>query len=449
MYAIIDVETTGGSPSIDRIIEIAVIVYDGEKILDQYSSLVNPKRNIDKYVTQLTGITDKMVKNAPAFEEIQDKILALTEGNIFVAHNVKFDYGMIRSEYKRTGVDFVRKHIDTVTLSQKVLPGFNSYSLGSLCDSLGIIIENRHRALGDAEATVKLLEVILKQSSSKKYIEIELNQGIDPSILPPHITLGEIEKLPEEPGVFYFKDPTDKILFIDASKNVRREVIKFFNKADGLPERQESYQAITQIDYQATGNELIARLWAYHELRESGDSSPAFNKKPKDYKFSHGIFLLTDPEGFRHLKVEKLDFPDGEVALKFQGKGTAIKVLHKIITEGHLQVQFSLLKKITEPEQRENFKKSYNEKIERAVRKYLYKNTNFFIVGDGRRPDENSVVWIENSNYRGYGYICPELTEVTTENLKASIKPQTDDIEIQKIIRQELRKGKGLKVISY
>jgi DNA polymerase-3 subunit epsilon len=445
MYAIIDVETTGGSPSIDRIIEIAVIVYDGANVLAQYSSLVNPHRNIDKYVTQLTGITDKMVKHAPAFEDIQDRILELTEGNIFVAHNVKFDYGMIRSEFKRIGVDFVRKHIDTVTLSQKVLPGFSSYSLGSLCDSLGIIIENRHRALGDAEATVKLLEVILKQNASKKYIEIELNQGIDPSILPPNITLGEIEKLPEEPGVFYFKDMDDNILFIDASKNVRREVIKFFNKTDVLPERA-NLQTITQIDYQATGNELIARLWSYHELREL---APTFNKKPKDYKFSHGIFLVTDADGFKHLKVEKLDYTGGEVALKFQGKGTAGKVLHKIIGEGHLQVQFSLLRKMTDPEQRENFKKSYNEKIERAVRKYLYKNTNFFIVGDGRRPDENSVVWIENSHYRGFGYICPELTEVTVENLMASVKLQTDDLEIQKIIRQELRKGKGLRIISY
>jgi len=446
MYAIIDVETTGGSPSIDRVIEIAVIVFDGSNIIEQYSSLVNPRRNIDKYVTQLTGITDKMVKDAPVFEEIKDKILQMTEGNIFVAHNVKFDYGMMRSEYKRLGIDFVRKHIDTVTLSQKVLPGFSSYSLGSLCDSLGIVIENRHRALGDAEATVKLLDIILKQNTSKKHIEIELNHGIDPAILPPNITLGELEKLPEEAGVFYFKDSNDKVLFIDASKNVRREVIKFFNKAEGLPERQISHQAITQIDYQATGNELIARLWAYHELRES---APPFNKKPKDYKFSHGIYITTDSEGFKHLQVERLDYPEGEVALKFQGKGTAIKVLHKIILEGHLQVQFSLLKKMTDPEQRENFKKSYNEKVEKTVRKYLYKNTNFFIVGDGRRPDENSVVWIENSNYRGFGYICPELSEINVENLMASIKPQTDDLEIQKIIRQELRKAKGLRLISY
>ncbi|MBS1683342.1 MAG: hypothetical protein JSS76_01215 [Bacteroidetes bacterium] len=446
MYAVIDVETTGGSPSVDRIIEIAVIVFDGENILEQYSSLVNPHRNIDKYVTQLTGITDKMVRHAPSFEEIQEKILEITREKIFVAHNVKFDYGMVRSEYKRLGIDFVRKQVDTVNLARKVLPGFTSYSLGSLCESLGITIENRHRALGDVEATVKLLRLILKQSNAKKYLEIEMNHGIDPSILPPNITLGEIEKLPEEPGYFYLKDATDKILFIEASKNVRREVIKFFNKAEGMPERQRAQEAITQIDYHPTGNELMARLGAYHEVKKL---LPEFNKRPKEYKLTSAIFITTDQEGFKHLRVEKIEFEGGEMTLKFQSRGTAQKVLHKIIVEGHLQVQFSLLKKITEPEQRENFKKSYNEKIDKAVRKYLYKNSNFFIVGDGRRPDENSVICVENSVYLGMGYICPELTPVNTETLRASIQPYEDDLEIQKIIRQELRKGKGLKIINF
>ena len=124
MYAIIDVETTGGSPSVDRVIEIAVFVYDGQKITEVYSSLINPKRLIDPYVTRLTGITDEMVKNAPLFEDIHEKILELTHENIFVAHNVKFDFGMIRQEFKRLGIDFNRKQLDTVNLARKVMPGF-------------------------------------------------------------------------------------------------------------------------------------------------------------------------------------------------------------------------------------------------------------------------------------------------------------------------------------
>ena len=446
MYAIIDVETTGGSPSIDRVIEIAIVIYDGERVLEQYSSLINPGRKIDKYVTQLTGITDRMVQDAPTFEQVHQQVLAMFTDRIFVAHNVKFDFGLMRSEYKRLGIDFNCKQLDTVTLARKVLPGFNSYSLGALCDSLGIDIQNRHRALGDAEATVKLLDLILNQGTSKKYIEIELNHGIDPAILPPNITLSEIEKLPEEAGVFYMRNANDELLYIEPSKNVRREVIKFFNKAEGLPERLRSYEAITQIDYQATGHELIARLVAYHEIKTL---NPVFNKRPREYRFTTGIFITTDEDGFLHLKIEKIEYEGGELALKFQSKGSAVKVLHKIISEGHLQIQFSLLRKMTDLVQRENFKKAYNEKIDRAVRKYLYKNSTFFVVGDGRRPDENSVVWIENSVYRGYGYIYPELTPITTDSLKACIIPQEDDMEIQKIIRQELRKGKTVKVVSY
>ena len=161
MYAIIDVETTGGSPSVDRIIEIAVFVFDGREIKDTFATLLNPKRPIDPYVTKLTGINHEMVQDAPTFEQVHQRLLELTHENIFVAHNVKFDFGMLRQEFKRLGIDFNRRQLDTVNLARKVLPGFNSYSLGNICDSLGIDISNRHRAYGDAEATVKLLATIL------------------------------------------------------------------------------------------------------------------------------------------------------------------------------------------------------------------------------------------------------------------------------------------------
>lgn len=446
MYAIIDVETTGGSPAIDRIIEIAIVCFDGEKVTDQFTTLLNPNRAIDKYVTQLTGITDKMVKDAPVFADVANQIFSLLEGKIFVAHNVKFDYSLVRSEFKRIGVDFVRKRIDTVTLAQKVLPGFSSYSLGTLCDALGIVVENRHRALGDAEATVKLFDLILKQSASKKFIEIELNHGIDPLILPPHITIDELEKLPEEPGIVYMKNAADEVLLIEPSKNMRKEVIKFFNKAIGNPARQQAHNVLTQIDFVATGHELVAKLWAYEEVKKS---VPVFNKRPREMRFSYGIFLAPDEEGFFHLRILKLQETELEPAMRFSGKNTAHKVLSRIISEGHLQVLFNLLKQMTDAEQRRNFQKTYNEKLTRTVRSFLYKEENFFVVAEGRRPDEKSVVWVESSIYRGFGYISPEIAEMTPENLKACISYKDDDLETQKIIRNELRKGKGYKMVTY
>ncbi|MFM9908480.1 MAG: PolC-type DNA polymerase III, partial [Chitinophagaceae bacterium] len=157
-YAIVDIETTGYNNTCNNITEIAIVLFDGKKVIDTFQSLVNPKTSINPYVQGLTGISNAMVHEAPTFSEIADKVWHMTENAVFVAHSVNFDYSMIRAEFKSFGADFKRKKLCTVRLSRKVFPGYNSYSLGNICSSLGIKIENRHRAMGDAEATVKLLE---------------------------------------------------------------------------------------------------------------------------------------------------------------------------------------------------------------------------------------------------------------------------------------------------
>ena len=317
MYAIIDVETTGGSPSADRVIEIAVFVFDGEKVTDSFSTLLNPKRPIDPYVTKLTGISDTMVKTSPLFEDVHQRILELTHENIFVAHNVKFDFGMIRQEFKRLGIDFNRKQLDTVNLARKVIPGFNSYSLGNICDSLGIEITDRHRAGGDAEATVKLLQHILAKPSSQKYIEIELNHGIDVDLLPPYLSKAEIEKLPEDAGVFYYRDEVGKILYLDGSKNIRKKVITEFSKPADSPEKTRMFELMRSIDYELTGNELTAKLLSHREVKKH---LPEFNKKPRIQAQTHGIFIDTDEQGFFQLKIHPLEWEQGELMLKFPSK---------------------------------------------------------------------------------------------------------------------------------
>ena len=446
MYAIIDVETTGGSPSSDRVIEIAVFVFDGEKITDSFSTLLNPKRLIDPYVTKLTGITNEMVKNAPLFEEVHEKILQLTHENIFVAHNVKFDFGMIRQEFKRLGIDFIRKQLDTVNLARKVLPGFNSYSLGNICDSLGIEITDRHRAGGDAEATVKLLQIILSKPVSQKYVEIELNHGIDVDLLPEYLSKAEIEKLPEDAGVFYYKDEVGKILYLDGSKNIRKKVITDFSKPADSPDKKRMAELMRGIDYELTGNELTAKLLAYRELKRH---LPEFNKKPKPQAFTHGIFLDKDEHGFNQLKIHPLDWENGELLLKFPTKGVANKILAKIIKENNLHAWFAVRSKMKEKGIEQKGLKNFNMNIEKAARKYLYKHANFFIIAAGIHPDEQAAIWVENNEYKGFGYFNPEFTEATPENLREVIKTDEDDLEVQKIIRSQLRKLKNSKIIAY
>lgn len=163
MYSIIDIETTGQNLQNGKITEIAIYVHNGQKITGSFSSLVNPECYIPDYITRLTGIDNRMVEHAPKFYEIAKTIVELTAGNIFVAHNVMFDYSFIREEFKRLGYDFKRKTLCTVKLGRKYLPGHRSYSLGNICSDLNIIIEGRHRAAGDALATVRLLEMIMER----------------------------------------------------------------------------------------------------------------------------------------------------------------------------------------------------------------------------------------------------------------------------------------------
>jgi DNA polymerase-3 subunit epsilon len=446
MYAIIDVETTGGSPMSDRIIEIAIFVFDGEKITDSFSSLLNPKRPIDPYVTKLTGITHEMVQDAPTFEDVHQRLLELTHENIFVAHNVKFDFGMLRQEFKRMGIDFNRKQIDTVNLARKVLPGFSSYSLGNICDSLGIAVADRHRAYGDAEATVKLLATILTKPSAGKYMEIELNHGIDLDLLPAYLSKAEIEKLPEDAGAFYYKDEVGKVLFLDGAKNIRKKVINDFSKPPTGDERKRMLELIRNIDYELSGNELIARLLAHRELKRH---VPEFNKKPKVQVFTHGIFIDKDENAFSQLKIHPLDWQHGKLVMRFASKAVANKILGRIIKENNLHSWFALRARMKEKGIDAKAQKNYNSSLEKSAQKYLYRHPNFFIIGAGIHPDEQSVVCVEDNIYRGFGYFNPELTEPTPANLKEIIKPDEDDIETQKIIRTQLRKLKNYKVIPY
>lgn len=167
MYAVVDIETSGGRAQVDKITEIAIYIHDGEKIVDEFSTLINPETYIPPFITRLTGINNDMVATAPKFYEVAKKIVLMTEGCLFVAHNAPFDYRFIQEEFKRLGYNYQRQTMCTVRMSRKIIPGMGSYSLGNLCQNLGITINNRHRAAGDALATTKLLELLLVKTENK------------------------------------------------------------------------------------------------------------------------------------------------------------------------------------------------------------------------------------------------------------------------------------------
>jgi DNA polymerase-3 subunit epsilon len=166
LFSIIDIETTGQSYKNGKITEIAIYQHNGQEVTDSFSTLINPEMDIPFFITELTGINNEMVRTAPKFYQVAKKIIEMTMGRTFVAHNASFDYKFIKEEYARLGYNYHRKTMCTVKLSRKLLPGHPSYSLGKLCADLGIEINGRHRAAGDALATAKLFDILVDRNDS-------------------------------------------------------------------------------------------------------------------------------------------------------------------------------------------------------------------------------------------------------------------------------------------
>jgi DNA polymerase-3 subunit epsilon len=171
LYSIVDIEATGGNSKIGRITEVAIIQFDGEKIVDQFETLVNPERDIPYYVQRLTGITNKMAATAPLFEVVAPKVFELLKDSIFVAHNVKSDYTFIQAELKKAGIIYKSDRLCTLELAAKLIPQVESHGLEKVSKHLEIEVENRHRAMGDALATVELLKHLISISPLPKLEE--------------------------------------------------------------------------------------------------------------------------------------------------------------------------------------------------------------------------------------------------------------------------------------
>jgi len=448
MYAIIDIETTGGSAAYERITEIAIFIYDGENVIDQFTSLVNPERPIPYYITKLTGINDHMVESAPTFEQLAPKIDQITEGCFFVAHNVTFDYNFVREEFRRIGFKYERKTLCTVRLSRKLIPGKRSYSLGNLCNEIGINVKDRHRAAGDAMATVKLFELLLSADSSLAHQIVHQL----PNAMPIHL----LERLPESTGVYYFYDENNGLIYIGKSINIRERVISHFYNRSGK-KAQEIKRLIHNIDFELTGSDLIAQLKESDEIKQH---KPLFNSSQKRSVTGYDICSTIDPNGYQSLKVIK-NSPDNIPHASYSNKAIAQQELEA------LSEKYFLCKKINGlyvsagaclqhglgiclgacvgKEESE----SYNRRSREALKQFDYIHQNMIILDKGRTMTEKSVVMIENGKYLGFGYIDITYFSGSMDEFRDCIKKHEDYRDIQKIINGYLLKNKVEKVITF
>ena len=226
MYAILDIEATGGKVGEESIIEIAVYKYDGKEIVDQFISLVNPEKKIDQYVQRLTHISDKMVLTAPKFHEVAKRIVEITDDCILVGHNVMFDYRMLKQEFDRLGYNYEKEWIDTLKKKKKLIPGLPSYSLGKLCESLGIVVTDRHRASGDARATISLFKLLLDKDSEKI---ITKKTGLKQPKKAHSKYQKLLEGLPNSIGVYYLYNSRKQLIYVEA-RILHDLLIKFLHQ---------------------------------------------------------------------------------------------------------------------------------------------------------------------------------------------------------------------------
>ncbi|MEI6766806.1 MAG: exonuclease domain-containing protein [Bacteroidota bacterium] len=453
MYAIVDIETTGGR-QIDRITEIAVYVHDGTKIVDEYTTLVNPELSIPYFVQRLTGITNEMVTSAPKFYEVARRIVEITNNCMFVAHNASFDYNFLKGEFKRLGYHYKRKMLCTVKLSRRLLPGMPSYSLGKLCNELGIEVVGRHRAAGDALATVKLFEKLLSVGVDSKDI---FSSSRLSAISRHHPLLDplKIEGLPEEPGVYHFHDDKNNLIYIGKSRNIYSRVMAHFG--NNTTRAMNMCERIADIQYELTGSELIALLIESAEIKKN---KPVFNRAQRRTGYTYGIFESTDANGYRVLKLDKnncSELPLMTFTSKFEGQ----RWLEKTVEKNRLCQKLTGLYKTDgacfhhavqqcdgacigqEPPD------EYNLRVEKALSAFRFDNQNFFIIDKGRNKDEKAVIKIEKGRYIGWGYADTMEAVSDIESLNNYITPADDNRDVQQIIRSYLRHHKVEKMIIY
>ncbi|WP_428740263.1 exonuclease domain-containing protein [Tenacibaculum sp.] len=348
MYAILDIETTGGKYNEEGITEIAIYKFDGHQIVDQFISLVNPEREIQEFVVKLTGINNKMLRNAPKFYEIAKRIVEITEDCFIVAHNANFDYRILRTEFERLGYKYTRNTLCTVTLSKKLIPEAPSHSLGKLCKFIGIPMSDRHRATGDALATVQLFKLLLDKDVEKKIIQQSIKYFDNRQ--EKHRIQKILDSLPESQGVFYVHNDEGSIIYIDRGKNIRQEVTKLFLKE--TRKALKIVKRVTKVTYEETGNLLFTRLKYHLELDKI---KPKFNiirkRKISDKGFNHDHMIVVDkgrtPEENAVILIENnevvgytytnLAFQENQISiLKSMLTSVENKELAKIIIKNYL-----------------------------------------------------------------------------------------------------------------
>ncbi|MGC4102523.1 exonuclease domain-containing protein [Ferruginibacter sp.] len=432
MYAIVDIETTGGYAAASNITEISVFIHDGTRVVKHFETLINPEQSIPRYITALTGIDDAMVEDAPTFDEVADVLFELLNENVFVAHSVNFDYSFVKHQLKNSGYDLTAKKLCTVRLGRKIFPGLPSYSLGNLCRSLNIAIENRHRAGGDAKATVTLFEYYLA-NNGELYINEMLKRSSKDQWLPLHLDKKEIEQLPTKPGVYYFHNSKNKIVYVGKAINIKKRVSSHFTHNDPDRKRQNFLRNIHKVTYKECATELEALVLESTEIKRIW---PLYNRSQKQPLQKYALYHFEDARGYIRLAIDKKK-KNIPALYVFNLLHEGLVMLKKMVEEFELNEKLCFLDKTAFTISDYEFLEPpaiYNGKINRALEALNEQLPTFVVVDEGISTDEKLCLLIERGSFWGMGYIPKKLKPQSSGELKNYLNPYADNDYIRNSI---------------
>ncbi len=453
MYAILDIETTGGQFNEEGITEIAIYKFDGYEVVDQFISLINPEIPIQPFVVKLTGINNAMLRSAPKFFEVAKRIIEITSDCVLVAHNASFDYRILRTEFRRLGYDFNVKTLCTVELSKKLLPEQESHSLGKLVRALGIPMTDRHRASGDAMATVKLFKLLLAKDIKKEIlnelIKTEIEKGIEPKLL------DIITSLPSKTGIYYIYDEEGNLIYIGKSNNIKKRINQHFTGSNTKCKKIQSM--VFRVGYEETGSELIALLKESEEIKIN---KPKLNRAQRKNIFQWALYSEMDTNGYLNLKLQKADGRKKEI-IAFTTLEEGKNALFRITSEHQLCQKFTGLYQTSKECFQFKIKEcdgacigkisplEYNERVTTFVQKHLFESENMVIIDKGRTTSERSAVLIENGIYKGYAFYELNFQINTIEILKNILIPMQNNRDTKTIIQSHIRRSKTVKIRKF
>ena len=430
MYAIVDIETTGSHPEGNGITEIAIVLHNGEEVEGRFSALINPGYPIPPYVVQLTGITNAMTATAPAFEEVAHKVFNLLNNRIFVAHNVNFDYSFIKYHLRSAGYDWTPKKLCTLKLSRKAFPGMVKYGLGHICRALDIMVENRHRAGGDADATAILFAKILEQGGDKLIKEFLKKENRE-QILPPNLPAEQVNNLPYTPGVYYFHDAKDKVIYVGKAKVLKNRVVSHFTGLSTGKRRQDFLLNIHRVSFQETPTEFTAFILESVEIKRLW---PRHNQSQKHFEHKYGIYAFDDSRGYKRLAIDKKR-KFFEPVLSFNQFTDAHRMLWKIVKEHELHPSLCFLDRTTISDDHFPEREIYNEKVNNALQNMQAQQNTFLIMEPAAFSKENVCVLVEKGIFYGMGNIPDNMNFTDIDKVKKKMTQYPENEAIRSMVR--------------